>query len=357
MKGSKQRVRAVLNGERPDRIPLYELIRNDRVIEYFTGIWPTPENGEELVFRTFPLAVDATRPAMKSPTVPVGVEREKILPDGRRQVIHRWTSWAEPIRYASFEAYAQAKRTFLKSASTEFTEQDQTQVETYLAQYRSYCERLGEDFFLFMGAPSVGLQGLYGEIGLNAFALYMYECPEVISDLLEYHTIRAIHFIRHLPPDHGIEGVFIGDDVAFKTATMFSPVFFEQEYFGRLARVVAAYHARGIKVIFHSDGNLNGIMDGLVAAGIDVLNPVEVAAGMDIADLHRRYPGLIFAGGIDVSQLLPLGTPQQVADAVVRAIEDAEGQIMVGSSTELQYVVPLENYLALRDTVLAYSLS
>ena len=57
MKGSKRRVRAVLNGERPDRIPLYELIRNDRVIEHFSGSWPTPENGEELVFRTFPRAV------------------------------------------------------------------------------------------------------------------------------------------------------------------------------------------------------------------------------------------------------------------------------------------------------------
>jgi len=328
MKGSKQRVRAVLNGERPDRIPLYELIRNDRVIEYFTGVWPTPENGEGLVFRTFPLAVDATRPGMKSPAVPVGVEREEILPDGRRWVIQRWTSWIEPIRYASSETYAQAKRTFLANAFTEFTEEDQAQLDAYLARYRTYCERLGDDFFLFMGAPGIGLMGLYGEVGLDAFALYLYDCPEVISDLLEYHTIRAIQFVEHLPPDHGIEGVFIGDDVAFKTATFFSPAYFEQEYFERLARVVAAYHAKGIKVNFHSDGNLNGIMDGLVAAGIDVLNPLEVAAGMDIADLHRRYPNLIFAGGIDVSQLLPLGTPQQVADAVVHAIEDSEGQIM-----------------------------
>ena len=355
MEGSKRRVRTVLNGERPDRIPLYELIRNDRVIEYFTGVWPTPENGEELVFQMFPLAVDTTRPAMKAPAVPVGVEREEILPDGRRRVIHRWTSWTERVRYTSWEAYAQAKRTFLASTSTDFTEEDQVQVDTYLAQYRTYCKRLGDDFFLFMGAPAIGLMGLCGEVGLDVFALYLYDCPEVISDMLEYKTIRAVQFVKHLPPDHGLEGVFLGDDVAFKTATMFSPAYFEREYFDRFARVVAAYHAKGIKVIFHSDGNLNGIMDGLVAAGIDVLNPVEVAAGMDIADLHRRYPDLIFAGGIDVSQLLPLGTPQQVADAVVRAIEDSEGQIMVGSSTELQYVVPLGNYLALRDTVLNYS--
>ena len=71
-------------------------------------------------------------------------------------------------------------------------------------------------------------------------------------------------------------------------ATMFSPAYFEREYFERFARVVAAYHAEGMKVIFHSDGNLNGIMDGLVAAGIDVLN----------ADVLVKVEGLSRLGGL-----------------------------------------------------------
>ena len=164
MEGSKRRVRAILNGERPDRIPLYELIRNDRVIEHFSGSWPTPENGEELVFRMFPRAVDATRPALKAPMVPVGAEREEILPDGRRRVTHRWTAWTERIRYTSSEAYAQAKRTFLASASTDFTEEDRARVDAYIEQYRTYCRRLGDDFFLFMSGPGAGLMGICGEV-------------------------------------------------------------------------------------------------------------------------------------------------------------------------------------------------
>ena len=95
-------------------------------------------------------------------------------------------------------------------------------------------------------------------------------------------------------------------------------------------------------------------MDGLVEAGIDGLNPIEVLAGMDVADLHRRYPDLFMTGAIDVSQLLPMGTPQQVYEAVCRAIDAAEGRIMIGSSTELNNKVPLENYLALRDAVLEH---
>ncbi len=136
---------------------------------------------------------------------------------------------------------------------------------------------------------------------------------------------------------------------------MVSVDWLRKHYFGRLARVVAALHARGIKAMFHSDGNLNAITDDLVEAGIDALNPIEVSAGMDLGDLHRRYPRLVFAGGIDVSHLLPYGTPQQVREATVKAIEETEGQILVGSSTEVFNIVPLRNFLAMRETAMGYA--
>ena len=128
----------------------------------------------------------------------------------------------------------------------------------------------------------------------------------------------------------------------------------QRYYFPALKRVCDALHARGKKAMFHSDGNLNLIMDGLVEAGIDVLNPIEVCAGMDLADLHRRYPALVYAGGIDVSHLLPFATPVQVREAVVKAIDDTEGQILVGSSTEVFNIVPLNSFLAMREAAMGY---
>ena len=87
----------MLMGETPDRPPLYELIRNDAVIEHFTGETLTVENGEELIYRTFPLAVDTTRPGLKTPSEVL----ESTLDDGRRYVQHRWTSWIEKVNYDS----------------------------------------------------------------------------------------------------------------------------------------------------------------------------------------------------------------------------------------------------------------
>ena len=107
-------------------------------------------------------------------------------------------------------------------------------------------------------------------------------------------------------------------------------------------------------MLFHSDGNLMAVLDDLVEAGIDGLNPIEVAAGMDIAEIHRRYPHLFMVGGMDVSGLLVSGTREQVRDAVLKALEDAGGRLMVGSTTEVHDAVPLRSYLAMYESVLAY---
>jgi uroporphyrinogen decarboxylase len=195
---------------------------------------------------------------------------------------------------------------------------------------------------------------IWMEVGLEKFSYYLYDCEEVILEQLERNTARACRWAETLPDDDPFECVFIGEDIAFKTGPMVRVSWLERHYFPRLARVIDALHGRGLEVMFHSDGNLNAIMDGLVGAGIDLLNPIEVAAGMDLADLHRRYPDLIFAGGIDVSALLPFGTPEQIRDAVVKAIDDTDGQLLVGSSTEVFNGVPLENYLAMRDAAVAY---
>lgn len=102
-------------------------------------------------------------------------------------------------------------------------------------------------------------------------------------------------------------------------------------------------------VLFHSDGNLWQIMDDLLDAGIDGLNPLEPLAGMELKPLKKRYGNrLILVGGIDCSQLLPLGTPEEIRQAVQRAMQVAApgGGLFIGSSSEINPATPLENVLA-----------
>jgi len=348
--GSLERVRAVIQGEMPDRAPLYELLRNDAVISHFAGETLSVENGRELVYRAYAPAVDATRPAVRAPDN----EEETVLDDGRKQWKRRWTMWTEPVVYADPGTYASAKRKFIDAFDPAWNDAKQTAMDCALEHIAAERERLGEVFF-FPGGPGLGLMGMFGEVGLSEFCLYLAYYPDLIDELLGCNALGAVSWIEHLPSDHGIEAVFSGDDIAFHSGPLFAPKWFEEHYFPRFARVCDAYHKQGVKVLFHSDGNLNLILDGLVEAGIDGLNPIEVLAGMDVGEIHRRHPHLFMAGGIDVSQLLPFGAPRAVRDAVRRTIDAAEGRIMIGSTTELNNEAPLENYLALRDAVLEYS--
>ena len=220
-----------------------------------------------------------------------------------------------------------------ESASS-FASGVQTKDDPSYLRDREFLRQLGDDYYLALYAPAL-FMNIYEEVGLEAFSYYLADCEDVIIDQLEQSMEYACRWAEGIPSDDPFEAVFMAEDIAFKTGTMVSPQWLEKHFFPRVHRVVDAIHARGKKVIYHSDGNLNQVMDSLVGAGVDVLNPIEVAAGMDLADLHARYPRLVYAGGIDVTHLLPFGTPDEVRDATVKAIEDTEGQILIGSSTEL----------------------
>ena len=78
------------------------------------------------------------------------------------------------------------------------------------------------------------------------------------------------------------------DDIAYKTSLLFSPSFLREKYFPRLPEIFKQAQDKGIKVIFHSDGNLNEIMDDLIDCGINALNPLEKCANMDIVNIREK---------------------------------------------------------------------
>ncbi len=350
MKDSRKRVRRVMSGEKPDRAPLFDLLPNDAALKHFNG-GATVEIGEDRVAaRAMAAAIDGSRTCQFAPSA----EQVGQTNDGLKFRRLRWTEWQEHRKFASSEEYQEIKTRQLKEREKSAAQPHDT---AHDPGYLEQIERLSwfnGDLYYLLASPHQNLMAVWTEVGLEPFSYYFYDCEDVIIAQMEWNTECACRWIEGLPPDDPFEAAFIGDDIAFKNGSLVRVEWLKKHYFSRLARVCAALHARGKKVVFHSDGNLNAILDGLIGAGIDALNPIEICAGMDLADLHRRYPKLVFAGGIDVSNLLPFGTPAQVRDAVVKAIEDTEGQILVGSSTEVFNIVPLANFLAMRETAMGY---
>ncbi len=349
---SRERVKILLDGHLPDRPPLYDVIRNDAVIQHFGGGALTPENASDIVRRAHSVALDATKGFYKLPDFNAGTSTVDL--GGRRTVRKRWTAWHEHRVYKSTEDYVRIESE--KTADPwDWTDEDQKVLDKAIADWVALTKLSGDIArdFGFSGPPR--LDNMFSEVGLEAFSYYMSDCPDIIHRQIDYHFEKVVQAVEHsdLP-----EGMFVIDkacDIAYKSGLLFSPKFLRQSFIPGYTRVCDAVHRKGRKVLFHSDGNLWEILDDLVSAGIDLLHPVEPVAGMDPGEVHKHYPHLILCGTIDVSQLLPFGTPQEIADQVLRNIEATEGKIMIGSSTEVNNEVPLKNYLALHETVLGYA--
>ncbi len=109
-----------------------------------------------------------------------------------------------------------------------------------------------------------------------------------------------------------------------------------------------------MKVIYHSDGYVISVLDDMIDAGIDGLNPIEPLAGMDIGYLKKHYgKRLVLTGNLDCSQLLPLGTPEEVREGTRALLRTASpgGGHFIGSSSEITPATPVENILAFCETV------
>lgn len=148
----------------------------------------------------------------------------------------------------------------------------------------------------------------------------------------------------------GADVLLTGDDYANRKAPLFSPEHFRQFVLPYLKEMVETAHRLGKPFIKHTDGNLWPILDDLVEAGIDALDPLEPIAGMDIGAVKARYGHRIaLCGNVDCGELLSRGTTRQVVEAVKETIAKASpgGGHILASSNSIHPAVRPENYRAM----------
>jgi len=113
------------------------------------------------------------------------------------------------------------------------------------------------------------------------------------------------------------------------------------------------------KTFMHSCGSVVPLLDHIVEAEFDILNPVQCSAsGMEPAMLKKQYGDQLtfWGGGVDTQKTLPFGTPADVRDEVAERIETfAPGGGFVFCSTHnIQAETPIENLVSLFETLNDY---
>jgi hypothetical protein len=350
MDGSRKLVEMALRGERPPRTPIFDLLLNGALIERFSG---TPLDGtddETAVLAAHANALDAA-PRLEFPKEEGATHTDSW---GNVWRSDRWTSWIVEPAVRGTERWV------------EFLERRVEEIEREAARPVSDAEREAESArqkrvnaklggtVLAHCAPSTSVNAAMFEFhcGLDDFTFLWFDHRELVlrwMRAVEKRELRAVEIAAH--PENS-PFAMIYSDIAFNERLVFSKeMFLELGFFENLERLGAACHDKGMAAVFHSDGCVDEVMPDLAATGIDAFHPVEKAAGMDIFALRRQYPELTLVGGVDVTFLLRNATPEEIARETRRIISEtgSEGRLLIGSTTEVDEGVPVENYLAFRD--------
>ena len=147
--------------------------------------------------------------------------------------------------------------------------------------------------------------------------------------------------------------VMLGDDFGMQDRMLISPRTWRKLIKGRLERVVKTIKkAADVKVMIHSCGSIKPVIQDIIDAGIDILNPVQPRArDMDHVQLKKEFGNQVcFHGGIDIQEVLPAGTEQEVKKEVERVFSslgsDGTGYIF-SPAHNVQADVPPENIKAM----------
>ena len=148
----------------------------------------------------------------------------------------------------------------------------------------------------------------------------------------------------------GADILCTGDDYAHRQAPIMSPAHFGEFVLPCLRQCVDLAHRNRVPFLKHTDGNLWKIVDLIVGADIDCLDPLEPMAGMDMGRVKERYGRRIaLAGNVDCGRLLSSASTGEVVEAVKETLAKGAvgGGFILASSNSIHPAVKPENYKAM----------
>lgn len=207
-------------------------------------------------------------------------------------------------------------------ADRSFTEERVKAIAAYLRRVRDATDRA---VFLNGWQSAISFPG-----GMAAFSMLCLLHPEWVREL---HRLEADHMAAQaallLPAVRDLVDVVMlaADDQGTQNGPILPPAVFRDLYVPAYHAITDACHraAPGVKLFLHSCGAIFDLLPDVIAAGFDVLNPVQWSAGgrswREWKDACRGRVAL-WGGGVNTQRTLPLGSVADVERETAAAVLD-----------------------------------
>lgn len=166
-------------------------------------------------------------------------------------------------------------------------------------------------------------------IGTENFLMAMIEDPEWVTDVFETFYQSTIDLCqRILDAGYEFDGIFWYDDMGYKNTPFFSPQMYRELLKPYHKRAVDWAHERGMVTEIHSCGFIEPLLPDLLETGVEMLNPIEIKAGMDPYRLKSLYGDkLAFHGGINAQLWDNIDLVKAEMERVIPVLKEGGGYI------------------------------
>mgnify|MGYP005798170761 FL=1 len=182
-------------------------------------------------------------------------------------------------------------------------------------------------------------------VGTETLLVALLEEPEWVTDMFETYLDSCITLFDMIwDAGYRFDEIYWPDDMGYKGTTFFSPELYRRLVKPYHKRACDWAHNKGIYARLHSCGDVMSLVDDIIDAGVDALNPLEVKAGMDSIYLKQKYGDrLVLHGGINAVLWPERDRIIEEIDRVVPVLKENGGYIF-SSDHSIPNNVSLENF-------------
>jgi uroporphyrinogen decarboxylase len=147
---------------------------------------------------------------------------------------------------------------------------------------------------------------------------------------------------------------YVAEDMGGQEDLMMSLAHIREFLLPKMKRVIDFIHNQGAFAFHHNDGSIRRILPDMIAAGIDILNPIQWrSTNMGREGIKKDFGNdVVLHGAMDNQHTLPFGSVEDVKAEVLENLEilGANGGYILAPCHNIQPITPVENILAMYET-------
>lgn len=183
---------------------------------------------------------------------------------------------------------------------------------------------------------------------MEKFFMLMYDDPDAAKRILERMNEFEMEYYRRIfeAGEGKVDILRPHDDYGTQISMLFSVDMWREFFRDNTKKLVELAHSYGAFYQQHSCGAIGPIIPDLIACGVDALEPIQKVSGLEADVLAQKYKGqIVFHGGIDTQGILPQGSVEDVKQETKRFMETLGkgGGYILMASQGFEGDVPIEN--------------